>query len=187
MLYVFLVVAQDLCDVSSTGRWCQGTSCCVAEADICRSKQPWPEVTFHRGTERAGDGCSLFMWPGEPYTTFCSIYSLLILLTSIVHILQHILSLALWGNWLKPLVSFRFLDVFQVQYASPSWVIQMTFSYQTIVLECVKTVCLSVLLNSDIFSCSHISSHLTPLRPVSKQATKHSFNWTFHDLRKTKC
>lgn len=41
---LFLVAVQDLRDVSSTGRWCQGISCCVAEADICRSKELWPEI-----------------------------------------------------------------------------------------------------------------------------------------------
>lgn len=75
-LCVFLVAAQDLCDVSSTGRRCQGTSCCVAEADICRSKLPWPEFTFHRGTQRAGDGDSLVMWPGEHTPLSVPIYSL---------------------------------------------------------------------------------------------------------------
>lgn len=50
-LCLLLVTVQDLRDVSSAGRQCQGTSCCVAEADICRSKQPWPEDPFHTGIE----------------------------------------------------------------------------------------------------------------------------------------
>lgn len=45
------VNVQDLRDVSGTGRQCQGASCCAAEADICRGKAPWPEVTLHGGTE----------------------------------------------------------------------------------------------------------------------------------------
>ncbi|KAI4822835.1 hypothetical protein KUCAC02_008360 [Chaenocephalus aceratus] len=36
---------KDLRDVNSIGKRLQGISCCAAEADICRSKEPLPEGT----------------------------------------------------------------------------------------------------------------------------------------------
>ncbi|KAI9515255.1 hypothetical protein NQZ68_026997 [Dissostichus eleginoides] len=42
---LFLVAAQDLRDITSIGKRLQGISCCAAEADICRSKEPLPEGT----------------------------------------------------------------------------------------------------------------------------------------------
>lgn len=89
---LFLVAMQDLCDVSSTGSWCQGISCCVAEADICRSTEPWPGVSLHRRREK-GRWLQL-----SHVTTLCPISPVLISLTATTHLPQYIISL-----WFQPL------------------------------------------------------------------------------------
>lgn len=92
---LFLVAVQDLCDVSSRGSRCQGISCCVAGADICRSKEPWPKSLFMQERER------------EPYTTLYFMSSVLISLT---HIYQNVISSWLQLLWAKRHLLFS-LDI----------------------------------------------------------------------------